>query len=404
LRLLVLVVAVTLLTCAVAFGEYRQAGGQLDVSVLVPSASSVTPVALSGDGSVAVVGALSADGDVGAVVVFVRAASGWVQQVLLTANDETGPGCFGSSVGISADGRTVVVGGAQDNGFEGGAWVFTRTGSTWAQDGPRLVPSDATVPTAGGAYDLVAPGSEFGASVAISGDGATVLIGGPYDGKGASGAAWVFTRAGGAWIQQGPKLTPSDATGRQPCEGESAQGFGASVALYGNGNSAIIGDPAENFSVACGIGVSIFDGCEGWMFTRSGAAWTQDGPKLPDGTETLFGSGFGTAVAMSADGSTALLGGAVIEAVTLTESGWVQQDPDLGSGASEPGSLGLSADRNTLLRSEFALGRVGVGASRGPARNGSQRFLEGVSCVRDNPYAGPRGSGEGWLVYAGASK
>src|SRR4029079_5616181 len=73
---------------------------------------------------------------------------------------------------------------------------------------------------------------EFGASVALSGDGNTALIGGPADDDG-KGAAWVFTRAGSTWTQQGAKLTGT---------GESGEGrFGDSVALSGAGNTALIG-------------------------------------------------------------------------------------------------------------------------------------------------------------------
>ena len=49
------------------------------------------------------------------------------------------------------------------------------------------------------------------------------------------GAAWVFTRSVSTWTQQGPKLTATD---------ESGQGrFGSSVALSGDGTTALIGGP-----------------------------------------------------------------------------------------------------------------------------------------------------------------
>ena len=62
----------------------------------------------------------------------------------------------------------------------------------------------------------------FGYSVALSADGNTALIGGPDD-NGRIGAAWVFTRSGSTWTQQGEKLTGSGETG--------AGEFGYSVAL-----------------------------------------------------------------------------------------------------------------------------------------------------------------------------
>jgi hypothetical protein len=68
--------------------------------------------------------------------------------------------------------------------------------------------------------------------VALSGDGNTALIGGPVD-NGGVGTAWVFTRSGSTWTQQGSKLTGTDET-----EGGF---FGFSVALSGDGNTALIG-------------------------------------------------------------------------------------------------------------------------------------------------------------------
>src|SRR5207244_2614622 len=108
----------------------------------------------------------------------------------------------------------------------GAAWVFTRKGSTWTQQGEKL--------TGSGEVDR----GEFGTSVALSAEGNTALIGGRCDGYGAPkyecvGAAWVFTRSGSTWAQQGPKLTGGGEIGG----GE----FGTSVALSADGNIALIG-------------------------------------------------------------------------------------------------------------------------------------------------------------------
>src|SRR5208283_737831 len=89
---------------------------------------------------------------------------------------------FGSSVALSSDGSTAVIGGAADNSGTGAAWVFKRSGLTWKQQGAKLT---------GAAENL-------GTSVALSADGNTVLIGAPY----CKGGGWVFTRSGSAWTQQ----------------------------------------------------------------------------------------------------------------------------------------------------------------------------------------------------------
>ena len=45
------------------------------------------------------------------------------------------------SVPLSSDGDTALVGGSGDNGGIGAAWVFTRSGSTWTQQGAKLTGS-----------------------------------------------------------------------------------------------------------------------------------------------------------------------------------------------------------------------------------------------------------------------
>ena len=118
----------------------------------------------------------------------------------LTGGGEAGSGAVRHSVALSADGNTALVGGYADDGNKGAAWVFTRAATTWSQQGGKLTGSGAV-----GA-------AQFGRSVALSADGNTALIGGPRD-NGNKGAAWVFTRSGSAWNQQGGKLTGGGETG-----------------------------------------------------------------------------------------------------------------------------------------------------------------------------------------------
>ena len=87
---------------------------------------------------------------------------------------------------------------------------------------------------------------EFGASVAITPDAGTALIGGPKDNAGV-GAAWAFTSSGTAWSQQGPKLTASDESG--------AGSFGNSVALSADGGAGLIGWPGRQLQPRRGLGV-----------------------------------------------------------------------------------------------------------------------------------------------------
>ena len=116
------------------------------------------------------------------------------QGLKLVGTGATGSAAQGQSVAISADGNTAIVGGPNDNSNAGGAWIFKRSGSTWTQQGAELVGTGAT-----GA-------ARQGKSVAISGDGTTVIIGGPGDNSNA-GAVWIFIcTTDGGWIQYGTKL------------------------------------------------------------------------------------------------------------------------------------------------------------------------------------------------------
>jgi hypothetical protein len=303
-------------------------------------------VALSGDGNTALIGGAGDNGGVGAAWVFTRSGSTWTQQgSKLTGSGEVStpgyPGGFGWSVALSGNGNTALIGGVNDNGGVGAAWVFTRSGSTWTQQGSKLTGSEESGP------------SEFGWDVALSGDGNTALIGGSSDNS-EVGAAWVFTRSGSAWTQ-GAKLTGSE---------ESQRGrFGFSVALSSDGNTAVVGGPHDGN----GPGAA-------WVFTRSSSAWTQQGSKLTGSEEVAAccGSEFGTSVALSSDGNTALVGGrrdngGVGAAWVFARSGstWTQQGSKLtGSSATETGNLGLSvglsADGNTALIGGFTA--TGAGA------------------------------------------
>jgi len=166
----------------------------------------------------------------------------------------------GFSVSLSGDGNTAIVGGPAD-GFTGAgaAWVFTRSGGAWTQQGDKLVGTGAVIGGAGQGW-----------SVSLSDDGNTALVGGPVD-NGSTGAVWVFTRSGGVWTQQGDKLV-----------GTGSIGFafqGVSVSLSGDGNTALLGGNNDNGAAGAA-----------WVFTRTGGVWSQQGAKLV-GADVLAGFG-----------------------------------------------------------------------------------------------------------------
>ena len=205
----------------------------------VGNAAQGYSVALSGDGNTALVGGDQDNGGIGAVWVFTRSGGVWTQQQELVGNNFVCSMFFcveqGYSVALSGDGNTALVGGDGDDNV-GAAWVFTRSGGVWTQQGQKLVGSGATT------------GAGQGASVSLSSDGNTAIVGGPDDDS-AAGAAWVYTRGNGIWTQQGNKLVGTGAVGNA--------GQGVSVALSGDGATALIGGFSDN----SGLGAA-------WVFTQ----------------------------------------------------------------------------------------------------------------------------------------
>jgi hypothetical protein len=253
-----------------------------------------TSVALSSDGNTALVGG-SGDNGTGAVWVFARSGGVWTQHgSKLVGTGGVGPTNQGTSIAMSADGNTFVTGGMVDNDYLGAVWVFVRSGNDWIQQGAKLVGSDNI------------DASEQGWSVAISSDGNTILVGGPGDFMN-EGASWVFIRNAGVWTQQGPKLYAESST--------SPIMVGRSVALSGDGNTAMVTSPGANGSIG-----------KVWVYTRNTDIWTQQSSALI-GTGAEGTARQGWAVAISSEGT-------VIESGPYDNSGagavWFFYNPAIG--------------------------------------------------------------------------
>jgi hypothetical protein len=185
----------------------------------------------------------------------------------------------------------------------------------------------------------------FGQSVALDGD--TALIGASYktvSGHSAQGAAYVFTRIVGGWTQQA-ELTGSD--------GADADLFGYSVAL--DGDTALIGARLKTVNGHSTQGAA-------YVFTRSGGVWSQQAEMT--GSDGASGDYFGCSVAL--DGDTALIGAsyktvsghlAQGAAYVFTRSGsvWTQQAELTGSDGANDDTFGWSValDADTALVGAF---------------------------------------------------
>jgi hypothetical protein len=191
-------------------------------------------VALSGD--TALVGAFNDDAG-GSAYVFVVSGSTWMQQDKLTTTDGVTGDYFGCSVALSGD--TALVGAYSDdvgvNAEQGSASVYVRSGTDWALQA-KLTATD------GSAGDL------FGFSVALAGD--TALVGAIWDDIGLNtgqGSAYVYTRHGTTWTQQG-QLTAAD--------GAVDDWYGVSAVLAGT--TALVGAFYDDVGVNADQGSAYF--------------------------------------------------------------------------------------------------------------------------------------------------
>ena len=192
-------------------------------------------VAINPDATYAIVGAYEEDTGAynsGAAYIFTRSGSTWTQQAKIVASDDDAYDQFGYSVEINSDGDYAIIGAYADSGEASGAgaaYIFLRTGSSWTQQA-KLTASDAQ------ASDF------FGGSVAINGDATYAIVGANNEDGGAgdpatdAGAAYIFSRSGSTWTELA-KLTASDAQGNDY--------FGDGVAISNNGAYIIVGATNE---------------------------------------------------------------------------------------------------------------------------------------------------------------
>lgn len=224
---------------------------------------------------------------------------------------------FGFSVALSADGSTLAVGaygessaamgidGDQSSnaaGTSGAVYVYVRDGSTWRQQ--AYIKASNT--------DIA---DYFGWSVALSADGSTLAVGALDESSAAmgingdqsdntasrAGAVYVFVRSGAMWSQQAYVKASNTGSGDR---------FGYSLALSGDGSTLAVGAYFED-SAATGIDGNQMsnDASQSgavYVYVRNGMTWSQQAYVKASNTngDDLFGS----AVALSMDGSTLAVG------------------------------------------------------------------------------------------------
>lgn len=232
-------------------------------------------LAVSHDGEKIVVGAPNLDRDssgTGSVNVFDRNDGSWSRTARLQPPDLDSSNRFGISVGMTADGTTLAVAAPATGRSDvaGTVIVFEQTDGKWTESA-RL-------------QGRVADGSERSLlRVAISDDSSTILA------SDISETTFVFERTSSEWVQ------------RTTIEGPATQTFpevGDSLALSADGTVGVVGVPELSMG---GQGES--QG-EAQIVRRAGGDWKRRSISIGPDRQRAFG----TAVAVSDDGTTVMVG------------------------------------------------------------------------------------------------
>ncbi|MGZ3450372.1 MAG: hypothetical protein ACXVEF_12295, partial [Polyangiales bacterium] len=209
---------------------YVRSGSTWSVQATLPlPGGSVSAVALHGD--TAVIGApdaiIGSNVSQGAAYVFLRTGTTWAQQARLLASD--GAACSGFGVAVDVNGDTAIVGsrpGAVCGGGVAAAYIFVRSGSSWSQQAELAKGTSVT-------------------SVAIDSDSAIISPGNS-----------VFTRTGTTWTAS-KTLAGSDMVDLSG--GTALVGTNVYVTAHANGDACA--SSGECLSGFCVDGVCCNSAC-----------------------------------------------------------------------------------------------------------------------------------------------
>ncbi|WP_246834873.1 FG-GAP repeat protein [Leptospira levettii] len=242
----------------------------------------------------------------------------WETQAYLKASNADANDGFGYSVDISGD--TIVVGAAGESSNQttitngnsasadnsatssGAAYVFQRTGSTWAQEAYLKAPNTETTDFFGTAVAI--DGNTILVSAIQEDSNQTTITNGPTasidNSASSSGAVYVFQRTGSTWVQQA-YIKPPNA--------EANDQFGISLSI--SGDTIVVGafnEASNQTTITNGTSASAnnsaaFAGAA-YVFQRSGTSWAQQAYLKASNIEA--NDRFGTSVSIS--GNTIVVG------------------------------------------------------------------------------------------------
>jgi hypothetical protein len=243
--------------------------------------------------------------DAGAVYVFRRAGTSWVQEAYIKASNTGIDDRFGTSVALFGDvlvvgadledSSTTGVGSTPDEGASGAgaAYVYRRTGTTWAFEAYLKASNTGVNDHFGGAVAVAGDVIAIGALDEDSGtDGVNTT---PNEAEQDAGAVYVYRWSGSAWVFEA-YLKASNS--------ETYDGFGRSVAA--TADTIVVGAPFEDspaVAVGGGQGNGATDSGAVYVFAYAGS-WTQQAYVKATNTaadQPALGDWFGWSVAVDGD-------------------------------------------------------------------------------------------------------
>ena len=212
------------------------------------------------------------------VYIYTYNGTAWTLEQTISPPDNYSGMRFGESLALDNTGTTLAVGSPASGGTgsDSSTYIYTRSGVTWTQQA-RVKPTTANSST-----------SNLGISVALSGDGNTLVTGDNL--SGVTGCFNIFTRSGATWTQL-EKLSSSD-TSKQVL-------FGRTVSISEDGNIITVGDTKYKNASDTEVGAVI-------IFTKGPTNYTQE--KIIFASDGTANSDFSISQSLSPDGGTLLVG------------------------------------------------------------------------------------------------
>ena len=316
-------------------------------------------VALSGDGNTLAVATLAdsnCNGGVGAtyaagacaasgaVYTFTRVSGVWAaEQYFKPANPITNL-AFGRSLALSFDGSTLAVGASGDtssaagiNGdptavshsytSSGAVFIFARSAGIWAPTTYIKAPLPTTL-------------AQFGAAIAMSEDGGTLVVGASGESSAATNVNGDQTDtsapfAGAAYVYRSGDMGWAFNTYLKASNARSRYYFGNAVSVSADGAAIVVGSYREA-SAAIGVDGDQGDATAGnagaaYVFREVSGVWAEQ--SYLKSSNTVANQNFGTSVAISGDANMVVVGATNDSSASTGINGDESAAGDTGAGA-----------------------------------------------------------------------